>query len=310
MKLKPIYYTVNLLLSLFICCSSHADQKAAGYNWLNQEGVLSLQYQERIVWTFNYGEEVAKPYFHPITLTDNTVITRFEPESEEHPWHKGLWFSFKYINGINYWEEDKKTRLSQGLTKVVNSEIKTHDDFSATILLTLVYQDKNKLPAIIEQREMTISAPDQKGDFHIDWQSNFTAKQRVELQRTPLVGEPKGKGYGGYAGLSMRFAPLLKKQWQFIRPAQDNNASLHGNMYAWLYFGGKQGGMAIFDHPQNSHLKTSWYVASAMPFFSPAFLFKAGQTYQTGDTWQLKYRVAIYNQAQDAQQLTNTYAID
>ena len=44
-----------------------------------------------------------KPFIHPIKLPDGTVITEHEPA--DHIWHRGLWFAFKFVNGINYWEE-------------------------------------------------------------------------------------------------------------------------------------------------------------------------------------------------------------
>jgi hypothetical protein len=31
------------------------------------------------------------------------VLTRDEPD--DHPWHHGLWFTIKFVNGENFWEE-------------------------------------------------------------------------------------------------------------------------------------------------------------------------------------------------------------
>ncbi|MBA7592916.1 Vitamin B12 transporter BtuB [subsurface metagenome] len=53
------------------------------------------------IWKFNFDKTEGKPYFHPLALEDGTPLTWLRPE--DHPWHRGFWFSWKYINGLNYW---------------------------------------------------------------------------------------------------------------------------------------------------------------------------------------------------------------
>ena len=49
---------------------------------------------------------------------------------------------------------------------------------------------------------VSVSPPAARGDYHVDWQSTFTALQPATLDRTP----PQPQAPGGYAGLSVRFA--------------------------------------------------------------------------------------------------------
>jgi len=45
-------------------------------------------------------------------------------ENEDHVWHLGYWFSWKYINGVNYWKpaDAKRTGCeSAGATKVASA---------------------------------------------------------------------------------------------------------------------------------------------------------------------------------------------
>ena len=48
------------------------------------------------------------PYFHPLRAADGTIVTRQYPmvegvegESDDHPHHRGLWFSHNEVNGVN-----------------------------------------------------------------------------------------------------------------------------------------------------------------------------------------------------------------
>ena len=54
-----------------------------------------------IIWQYNFNNRFGKPYFHPVRVKNSTLTCVSPPD---HPWHLGLWFSWKYINGVNYWE--------------------------------------------------------------------------------------------------------------------------------------------------------------------------------------------------------------
>ena len=73
--------------------------------WKQTDHSLALMRGPAIAWQFNYKPEEGKPYFHPITVAGSTVLTDLRPA--DHPWHRTLWFSWKYINGVLYWEEDQ-----------------------------------------------------------------------------------------------------------------------------------------------------------------------------------------------------------
>ena len=74
-----------------------------------------------VVWQFNYKTEEGKPYFHPITVAGSPALTDFRPA--DHPWHRALWFSWKYINGVLYWEEDRKTGKAPGETELTGVKV-------------------------------------------------------------------------------------------------------------------------------------------------------------------------------------------
>ena len=53
-------------------------------------------------WTYHWGAS-RRPFVHPLRTPAGHVLTRDAPD--DHPWHHGLWFAIKYVDGDNFWEE-------------------------------------------------------------------------------------------------------------------------------------------------------------------------------------------------------------
>jgi len=276
------------------------------YTWRQNDRSLALLNHEYIVWQLNFGKKQGKPYFHPVALTDGTVLTWLSPP--DHPWHYGLWFSWKYINNLNYWEEDRKTGLSEGQTNLVDMKLIPHDDYSAQIEMSLSYHPPGKPAVLTEKRLISISKPDENGRYRIDWRSSFTAgAQDVLLDRTPVLGEKDGKSWGGYAGLSVRIAKDIGN-WQVLDSEGRKGIEAHGKKAYWLDFSGKTSkgkaaGITIFDHPDNLRYPSPWFVIinPKVPFgyFSPAVLFNKPYTLPAGQKLSLQYHILVHPERAD-----------
>jgi len=269
--------------------------------WKQTENSLALTRGEQVVWQFNFKKEEGKPYFHPVTIAGGETLTDLRPA--DHMWHRALWFSWKHINGLNYWEEDKKTGKSQGETELVDAKVTANDDHSARCELNLSYHPPGKPAVLAEKRTIAVSAPGADGAYRMDWTMVFTAADAdVVLDRTPIAGEPNGVGWGGYAGLSLRLAPALK-QWSFVgsegptdKPTADGR---------WMSFSGplkdgRTAALIVLDHPKSFRHPTPWYLIKGMPYFSPAVLYKSPHTLPAGQSLTLRYRVLFQAGAVDA----------
>ena len=53
-------------------------------------------------WTYEWSAR-RRPFIHPLHTPSGLVLTRDAPD--DHPWHHGLWFTIKFVNGENFWEE-------------------------------------------------------------------------------------------------------------------------------------------------------------------------------------------------------------
>jgi hypothetical protein len=256
--------------------------------WQRDEGSLALLSGTQTLWQLNFCKSEEKPYFHPLNLADGTTLTALR--LPDHPWHRGLWWSWKYINGVNYWEEDKKTGQSRGLTELMNTEVDPAANFSARVKMQILYHLPAQPPVLREARLLDMSAPDAQGNYRIDWSSSFTSGTTdLIFDRTP----PKNYS-GGYAGLSCRLAAACRG-WNFTGSDGVSGAmELYGRNESWMDVS-HGGGIAIFDHPSNLRHPSCWYPNMQMPFFSPALLFQWPVTIGPGFTLTLRYRVLVHS---------------
>lgn len=285
--------------------ASAADAELA---WRKADGSTALVAGDQIVWRFNHGPGDSKPSFHPVAPRNGPELTWFRPA--DHPWHRGLWFSWKFINGVNYWEEDKSTGRSAGETSSTALRVETHADFSALVTQELRYRPAGGEAVLKEERTILVSAPDADGGYTMDWNMRFTAVGDVVLDRTPLPNEPDGKVFGGYAGLSMRLAKGITevKALSSAGPCTFESERFRGKSTFLDYAGlvdGKVAGIAMFDHPSNLNNPSPWYVINGpvMHYFSPAVICYGPHRMKAGEQLSLRYRVSIHTGRWDAQRL-------
>ena len=277
--------------------------------WSRGAGALSLTQGGKTVWRFNYGTNITKPCFHPLALPGGPTLTWDQPP--DHPWHHALWFSWKYIDGVNYWETEAKSAQPKGLTRWSDPRIEPRPDFSARIVMALAYRPANGPAVLTEQRVVEISPPVRENTYHLDWAMAFTAAAGdVLLDRTPLPGEPGGQPWGGYAGLSVRFAKDTKDARALTPDGQAVFADgrYRGRATAMDYTGlfeGREAGIAILDSPGNINSPSPWYAISnsSMHYFSPAVIQHKPYLLKAGQTLTLRYRVVIHPGRWSADQL-------
>ncbi len=284
--------------------ATREDALQTDYSWMRNETNLALCRNGKTVWRLVVDPKQPKSYFHPLSTVDGEVLTVFEPA--DHPWHRGLWWSWKYINGLNYWEENPKTQTSEGITELTDVKIDPRGDFGANAELRFSYHPPGQPAVMTELRNLSISPPDAEGRYRIDWTSEFTAGNApVNLGRTPLQNEENGKPYGGYAGLSLRL-PLKPDGWS-VRTSEGKHGmpDSHGQNARWLDFSGPGGGIVVCDHPDNPRHPSPWYVHDRPPmsFFSPAVLFNAPLVIAAGKSLKLRYRVLILSKPMSAEEI-------
>jgi hypothetical protein len=281
-------------------------------------GQLALRQDGKDVWRFHYGE-ISKPFFDPVCVAGGPSLTWARPP--DHTWHLGLWFSWKTINGVNYWEE--RGGVSDGKTRWTTPKIEVRADGSATLDLALEYlpgprkakatkgvDPAKVVPVLTEARTIQFSAPAKDGSYFMDWTQVFNAKADIKLDRTPPSSK-NGSSSGGYAGLSIRFAKGLSEVTNILStkgpfsghfqddPAAEQNGLIEGVPY----------GIAILAHPSNPRARGDWYLKAESSkklnfyYMNAALLQTAPLSFAKGETFTLRYRVYVHPGRWDAARL-------
>lgn len=294
---------LNLILRVALVCllinqvqSASCDVGALA--WRITPESLALERGGEVVWELSHGDQADAPYFHPVATTSGAVLTCNEPP--DHPWHHGLWFGWKYINGVNYWEHNPRHGRPDGRTLWTLRSIDTRDDFSAAIELDLEYAPRDGGTKVLrEQRRLDVAPPQADGSYAIDWSSEFVAVERVVLDRTP----PQSGSYGGYAGLSIRFSSGLQDRRAIDSDGEiafDQGGRYRGRAVAIDYSGqidDRIGGVAVIEHPSNPRRPTPWYLIDTpeIGFLNAALLNDQPLQLERGDELNLKYRVVVHS---------------
>jgi hypothetical protein len=299
---RVIVFAAGLMLTgLVLVANVRSEEKL---HWdASCDKTFALKLGDKIVWQFHADPaEEAKPYFHPLAVAGGLPLTT--PKPKDHPWHLAHWFSWKYINGVNYWEHDANGKPA-GVTAWETPAKDLHGDGSAEIKMNLVYYPNTTpdKPVLKEQRTIIIAAPAADGSYTLDWTQDFTAATDVKLDRTPVTSEPGGAVWGGYAGLAIRFngdmtdIQFAASDWTKKRDRQHfrfdllDSPSLEFNGI----LDGKEYGVAITSSPKNFGTG-DWYVINEQHFkyMNPVILLREPHSVKEGETFTLKHRVYVH----------------
>lgn len=306
--LRPVFF-----LSLWAVCSLSAC--AAGLSWQSDKEAAALLKDGKVVWRFNYASTLSKPNFHPVALPGRSDLTWLSPP--DHPWHLALFFSWKYLNKVNYWEEN--AGVANGATRWTDVKVETRPDFGAAISMRLHYRPQSAAVDVLsEARVISISPPGADGSYFMDWIQEFSAgNEDVTMDRTPPDTRPDGNARGGYAGLSVRLAKDLANP---RITATAETGAMQNNRYGFAAtaaefngeIDGAEAGIAFFDHPANLRAPSRWYgiMDKSAPFwFLNASLLQLEQyRLPAREKMLLRYRVYVHPGRWDASRLEKEQA--
>lgn len=257
--------------------------------------------QTQSAWEFDYVSK-PKPFFHPVRTPGGHTLSIAEPF--DHLWHRGFWFTFKFVNGDNFWEE----REPFGSQVVRGVPIVTHEGpDSLTVSIALDWMPPGgEDPAMSEMRTITYR-PGADADTY-DWSTVITARRDIEIDRTPYTT------WGGYGGLSFRGS----RHWHVDRYILADGAVERlepGTRAPWCDLSGRidgghglSGGLAMLDHPANPRYPTPWYAGSGSgTFINAALLFHEPMSLAQGEELRLRYRMLVHDGIWDIGRLTSEH---
>lgn len=242
-----------------------------------------------VAWNLDYTSK-AKSYFHPVRTPQGHTLSIAEPY--DHVWHRGLWFTFKFVNGDNFWEERDGfgSQVVRGIPRIDHS-----DPESLMITMALDWMPSGGREAVMSEQRTITYRPGVDADTY-DWSTVITPHREVTLDRTPYTT------WGGYGGLSFRGS----RHWhvdRYLLPDGAVERLAPGTRAPWCDLSGRidggqdlTGGLAMLDHPRNPRYPTPWYAGSgAGTFINAALLFHQPMTLAEGEELRLRYRVLVHD---------------
>ncbi len=254
--------------------------------------------QERIRYTHT-TQACGHPYFHPVRSPAGHVLTNFAPS--DHPWHGGLWLSWKEINGVNVWEG---TLLPEGDSEIIPLPIRdvTFERNTLSFRTGYRWQRRNGEGLLEGDLQATIHPPHDR-DYSIDLDYTFRpCGEMATLGRVPY--DPETCDWGGYAGLSYR--PIR----DFFNPSMTSSEEEEGvtrwSRVRWLDLSGQidglrdtWGGVCLMDHPSNvrhpvpaNFHEPHWY---HLRWSQLAVLADDDLVLTKGEELRLRYRVVVHD---------------
>lgn len=269
---------------------------------LGQSLTLKSPHLDQPLWTYVYGGK-PKPFFHPLRTPAGFTLTLFEPS--DHVWHRGLWFAIKFVNGMNFWEENGTYGCQRTL---LPPAVEHAADGSFAWRSEQVWEHPGMEAAVVREKRLIRFVPLQADAYALDWEVELQGDEELLLDRTPFTT------WGGYGGLTLRG----NRNWLKTRLLFDDGSTserptpVHSRWcdLSGLFDGGQDatGGIAILDHPGNLRHPSPWYGATGSGhYFNSAFLFKEALTLPAGELLRLRYRTLVHDGIWEADQLQTAW---
>jgi len=253
---------------------------------------------EQRSWTY-VADHRRKPHVHPLRTPSGACLTRVEPP--DHPWHRGLWFVVKFVDGANFWEE------------LAPYGVQRHRDPT-----TIDWIGPDRETVVLEERRR-LAHVDLGVDeaYALDVDVELRPAADVVLDRTPYSPE---HGWGGYSGLALRG----RADWVDTRLLLDDGSGPHDRLLGvrsrWCDLSGAvdgtTGGVAVLDAPTNPGHPVPWYASTRAAtygddgwsnFLNAAFLWDGPREVAGGDVLRFAYRVVVHDGAWDGARIESCY---
>jgi hypothetical protein len=249
--------------------------------------------------------DAPRPYVHPLTTPSGAVLSVEAPD--DHPWHHALWFTIKFVDEENFWEE-------YGEFGTLRTSRVTATDDGVDAAIDWVAPDG----ATVRANEIRTlrTGPVDDAAYRIDWTERLSVPRPTVLDRTPFTT------WGGYGGLTLRGAPTWTDTVLRLDDDTERERAL-GEPSRWLAIDGvahdggpgpAPAGVVILDHPDNPRFPTPWYASTRSDtygegwanFVNAAFLWNEPLTIGP-EPLDLRYRVLVHDGPWSTERIEGEY---
>jgi len=104
-----IFVQVLFLISGCITDAQTSKDKVVTLVRVDDKNRVDIFINEKLFTSYQYPENLEKPFLYPVFSPNGSVITRGYPieprkgERVDHPHHIGIWFNHGNVNGLDFW---------------------------------------------------------------------------------------------------------------------------------------------------------------------------------------------------------------
>ena len=157
----------GLILFFVSACAAGADIK-----FVQDTNKIDILIGGNLFTTYRYGSELTKPILYPVKSPSGIVLTRGFPfekipgESNDHPHHTGIFFTYDKVNNDGFWNNTTSPPQIKHIktTKMENGQLSTISHWVGKSGKTLLE----------EKRDMVFSA--EPNQYAIDFNITLTAQ--------------------------------------------------------------------------------------------------------------------------------------
>jgi hypothetical protein len=294
-----------------------AGRENVGVQFVAGDGRVDVLINGQQVTSYLYRSDLTKPVLYPVKSISGIQVNRSYPlehvqgESQDHPHHFGIFFTYDKVNGNGFWNN---TTSPPQIRHVEFAEMADGME-QGTLAVVLAWVGNNGKRLLREDRSMVFRANDK--DIFIDFSMTLTATDRT------VVFEDIKEGM-----FAIRLADWLKEKGgtgTYLSSNGDQGASaVWGRRAKWVriegHKDGQQVGIAILNHPSSQNYPTYWHARdyglfSANPLGQSVFQKDVGLetpepynlTLAPGKSALFKFRMIIYEGAMSKEQLDREF---
>ncbi|MHC4388277.1 MAG: DUF6807 domain-containing protein [Planctomycetota bacterium] len=280
---------------------------------------IDVMIEGKHLTSYRYEDSLTKPVLYPVKTPSGVVVNRSFPlakvegESEDHPHHVGVFFTYDRVNEDGFWNNTtsppqvkhvKVTRMKSGVGKGKLSTV-------------MHWVGKSGKTLLEEKREMIFAAGE--NEHVIDFEINLTAQDEKVV-----FGDTKE---GMFA---IRVAHWLREKGGSGRYLSSNGDETEENVWAkrarWVLLQGEKDkrtiGIAILNHPRSVNYPTYWHARryglfSANPLGQGDFETRRrlenpqwlNLTLEPGETVEFAFRMIIYEGIRTKEQIEERFKV-
>jgi Methane oxygenase PmoA len=177
-----LFFVIILLVVSGILNAQSGKSEGVKLVRIDDKHKVDVYVNGKIFTSYQYPQNIEKPFLFPVYSPDGSVITRGFPveprkgERIDHPHHIGIWFNYGNINGLDFWNNssaiaaDKKNAYGN----IVHQRIVYAESGKKGILEVLMNWEDNKGDILLTENTKYIFSGD-KNSRTIDHISTLTA---------------------------------------------------------------------------------------------------------------------------------------